>query len=158
TGRRAVPPSDRKETAGDLSISRLLAGHGHVQGQDRVRSSRSHRQLSLDGVEEVSIKAGDLVEVLPREELLATLTREGTLDKMPFQPEMLKYCGNRFRVSKVAHKTCDTAYRTGARSLNDTYHLEDLRCDGSAHGGCQATCLFFWRGAWLRKVEEGKPS
>jgi hypothetical protein len=104
------------------------------------------------------MKAGDLVEVLPREELLATLTREGTLDRMPFQPEMLQYCGKRFRVSKVAHKTCDTAHRTGARSLKDTYHLEDLRCDGSAHGGCQATCLFFWKGAWLRKVEEGKPT
>jgi hypothetical protein len=109
----------------------------------------------VDGLEEaVSFKVGDLVEVLPREEILATLARDGTLDRMPFMPEMLRYCGQRLRISKVAHKTCDTAHRTGARRLDDCYHLEDLRCDGSAHGGCQATCLFFWKGAWLRKVDE----
>jgi hypothetical protein len=37
--------------------------------------------------------------------------------------------------------------------MEDTVHLEDLRCDGSAHGGCQAGCLLFWREAWLSRVE-----
>ena len=30
-------------------------------------------------------------------------------------------------------------------------HLE-TRCDGSAHGGCQASCLLFWKDAWLKPV------
>jgi len=33
-------------------------------------------------------------------------------------------------------------------------HLDDLRCDGSAHGDCQASCLLFWHTAWLTPVTE----
>jgi hypothetical protein len=36
--------------------------------------------------------------------------------------------------------------------------LEDLRCDGSAHGGCQANCHLRWREVWLRRVEPGASS
>lgn len=97
--------------------------------------------MSVDRVEaEVTMfKAGDVVEVRSREEILATLDAAGCLERMPFMPEMLRYCGKQFRVSAVAHKTCDTAYKTWGRSLNAAVHLEELRCDGSSHGGCQAT-------------------
>jgi hypothetical protein len=30
--------------------------------------------------------------------------------------------------------------------------LEDLRCDGGAHGGCQARCRLFWKVQWLKRV------
>jgi hypothetical protein len=69
-------------------------------------------------------------------------------------PEMLQYCGKRFRVFKSAHKTCDTINKTGARRMEQAVHLESLRCDGSAHGGCQAGCLLFWKEAWLRTIDE----
>jgi len=98
-------------------------------------------------------RAGELVEVRSREEVLGSLDSSGALDGLPFMPEMLAYCGRRFRISKVAHKTCDTVTQTGGRSLVETYHLEGLRCDGSSHGGCQADCLLFWKGAWLRRPE-----
>jgi hypothetical protein len=32
-------------------------------------------------------------------------------------------------------------------------HLE-TRCDGSAHGGCQAGCLLYWREEWLRRIPD----
>lgn len=97
------------------------------------------------------LRAGDLVEVLSREEILATLDGNGKLEQLPFMPEMLAYCGKQFRVSAVAHKTCDPAHKTGGRRLEHAVHLEGLRCDGSAHGGCQASCLLFWKTAWLRR-------
>ena len=28
-----------------------------------------------------------------------------------------------------------------------------MRCDGQAHGGCQAACLVYWKEAWLQRVE-----
>lgn len=96
--------------------------------------------------------AGDWVEVRSKEEILATLDARGRLDGMPFMPEMLRFCGQQFQVFKRAHKTCDTisgAYTS--RSVPESLHL-DLRCDGSAHGGCQAGCLLFWKGAWLKPV------
>lgn len=99
------------------------------------------------------LRVGDYVEVRSPEEILATLDEQGRLERLPFMPEMLKYCGRRFRVSKVAHKTCDTATLLMGRRMRGAVFLEDLRCDGSAHGGCQARCLFFWKTRWLKPIE-----
>lgn len=100
-------------------------------------------------------RTGQLVQVRSKEEILATLDENGCLDDMPFMPEMLNYCGQTVRVSAVAHKTCETARRTyKARRLDRTVHLEGLRCDGSAHGGCQAACNIFWKDAWLKPASE----
>jgi hypothetical protein len=99
-----------------------------------------------------NLKAGDLVEVRSKEEILATLDRDGALAGTPFMPEMLQYCGRQVAVSAVAHKTCDTAHRTGGRKLNRMVHLQGARCDGSAHGGCEADCNLFWREEWLKPV------
>lgn len=93
---------------------------------------------------------GDWVEVRSPGEILATLDGEGDTARMPFMPEMLRFAGQRFQVSASAHKTCDTARRTGGRKVRDAVHLADLRCDGSAHGGCQAECLLFWKSRWLK--------
>jgi hypothetical protein len=71
---------------------------------------------------------------------------------MPFMPEMLQFCGGRFTVAAVSHKTCDTATRTGGRKLDRTVHLQGTRCDGHAHGGCEADCNLFWREEWLKRV------
>jgi len=95
------------------------------------------------------------VEVLSEEEILRTLDAKGRLDALPFMPEMLQYCGKRFRVYKRADKTCDTIDNAGSRRMRGAVHLEDLRCDGAAHGGCQARCLIFWKEAWLRRVQTG---
>ena len=32
--------------------------------------------------------------------------------------------------------------------------LDDLRCSGGAHAGCQASCRLFWKEAWLRPASE----
>ncbi len=99
-------------------------------------------------------RTGEIVEVRSKEEILATLSADGKIDGMPFMPEMLQFCGQRFPVGSVAHKTCETAKRTyKGRRLDATVHLGDLRCDGSAHGGCQAACRLFWRDEWLRPVD-----
>lgn len=91
---------------------------------------------------------GDLVVVRPVDEILATLDEKGTLGKLPFMPEMRDFCGRQFRVSRRAFKTCvDDAEM---RRLDDTVFLEDVRCDGEAHGGCDKACLIFWKEAWLR--------
>jgi hypothetical protein len=74
------------------------------------------------------------------------------LDSLPFMPEMLQYCGQRFTVYKRAHKTCDTIDSYTGRRMVDTVHLEGLRCDGAAHDGCQAGCLLFWKEAWLKRA------
>jgi hypothetical protein len=98
-------------------------------------------------------KTGKWVEVRPLDQIMSTLDANAALERLPFMPEMARFAGRRFRISAVAHKTCDTINGTGGRSLRAAVHLEDLRCDGSAHGGCQAECLLFWKTAWLREVD-----
>ena len=105
--------------------------------------------------ERLYLRSGDWVEVKSEAEILATLDQDGKLESLPFMPEMLKYCGARFRVSNRADRTCDTI-QMGRRQMQDAVHLADLRCDGDAHGGCQANCLLFWKEAWLRRADDGQ--
>jgi hypothetical protein len=111
------------------------------------RPDRSH-QLNL--------RVGDVVEVRSAEEILATLDENGALEALPFMPEMLVYCGKQFPVYRTMHKVCDTIIRDGIREMPNTVLLEGLRCDGEAHGGCQAECMLFWKEAWLKRVSAGK--
>ena len=100
-----------------------------------------------------ALRAGDVIEVRTEEEILRTLDADGKLDGLPFMPEMLSFCGQRYRVRARAHKACDTIDWQQFRRMESAVHLEELRCDGSAHGGCQAGCLLFWKEAWLRPVD-----
>lgn len=103
------------------------------------------------------LRPGDWVQVRSEREILATLEADATVDGLPFMPEMLRFCGQRFQVYKRADKTCDTVDNTGALRLRNTVHLKGLRCDGSAHGGCEAGCLMFWRERWLKRVQVSQP-
>jgi hypothetical protein len=99
------------------------------------------------------LKAGELVEVKSKEEILATLDENGRLDGLPFMPQMFDYCGKRFKVYARAHKTCDFIYTVRSRWLPDGIHL-DTRCDGAAYGGCQHACLMWWKEQWLKRVDD----
>jgi hypothetical protein len=101
-------------------------------------------------------RAGDWVEVRSKEEILATLDKNGQLEGLPFMPQMVQYCGKRLRVFKRAHKTCDTVNDYKGRKMNAAVHLDGIRCDGQAYGGCEAACLIYWKEAWLKKVS-GQP-
>src|SRR6266404_8429788 len=94
-------------------------------------------------VRALNLRAGELVQVRSEPEILSTLDANGRLDALPFMPEMLQYCGQRFRVYKRADKTCDNIKDWNLRRVRNTVHLTGVRCDGSAHGGCDAGCLIF---------------
>lgn len=92
---------------------------------------------------------GKLMRVKPLAEIVATLDAHGARDALPFMPEMAAFCGRSFAVVKSAHKTCDPTGESNLRRINvAAVHLE-TRCDGAAHGACQARCLFFWHPDWL---------
>jgi hypothetical protein len=102
----------------------------------------------------LNLRPGEWVQVRSVDEILGTLDAEGKLDGLPFMPEMRRFCGQQFVVFKRADKTCDTVGWTGFRRMRNTVHLTNLRCDGAAHGGCQAGCLIFWKEAWLKRTPE----
>lgn len=102
------------------------------------------------------LRAGEWIEVRSRSEILSTLDSTARLEELPFMPQMLEYCGQRFQVQKRAHKVCDTVNGTGARSLSNAVILEGLRCDGVAYGGCEMRCTIIWKEAWLKRVTDGQ--
>jgi hypothetical protein len=110
--------------------------------------------VAADAAGVLNLRAGELVEVRSEQEILRTLDSNGMLESLPFMPEMLKFCGKQSRVYKRADKVCDTIEWKHLRRMENAVHLEDLRCNGAAHGGCQAGCLIHWKEAWLKRVAE----
>jgi len=110
------------------------------------RTTRQQKEFNM------TMRAGDWVEVRSKEEILATLDKGGRLEGLPFMPQMFDSCGQKFQIYKRAHKTCDTVSGDYVgRRLPDSVHLNH-RCNGAAYGGCQAGCLIFWKEAWLKPV------
>src|SRR4029450_7928216 len=89
----------------------------------------------------LGLRIGEVVEVRSHAEILATLDERGELDSLPFMPEMLQFCGQRYTVAKRASKLCDTITWSGMRRMEDAVHLTGVRSEGSGHGG--------WQGRWL---------
>jgi hypothetical protein len=113
------------------------------------------RSFFGDYMIQARLRCGDLIEVKTPDEILQTLDADGALGHLPFMPEMLEFCGQRYRVSRRAYVVCiyapDNPLGFGD---DDVVTLDGVRCSGGAHDGCQKSCVIFWREAWLRKVEE----
>ncbi len=111
-----------------------------------------------------SIKAGDTVEVRKPPEIIGTLDADGSLDDLPFMPEMLEYCGKTFRVTGMASRTCvafmnaELTLRMAEFRNDDVFFLDGPRCTGFDHDGCDRSCRIFWKAAWLRKVDSRSAS
>jgi hypothetical protein len=93
-------------------------------------------------------RRGRWVQIRSEAEIRATLDADGTLDGLPFMPEQVKFCGRKFRIYRRADRVFLDHHYYVVR-LKSTVLLDDLRCDGTAHGGCQMKCLMFWKEAWL---------
>ncbi len=102
-----------------------------------------------------SLRAGERVALRPPQEIIATLDANATFEGVPFMPEMLQYYGRAFTVAARVEKICDTICPVGSRRMGNAVFLEDLRCDGAAHGGCQAECRIYFKEAWLARVPPG---
>jgi hypothetical protein len=101
------------------------------------------------------LRPGEMVEVRSLPEILATLDERGSLDGLPFMPEMAAFCGHRFPVHRRLEKVWEYAHGTGMRRVHNTVLLQALRCNGQSHGGCQAACQLIWKEAWLKRPGTG---
>jgi len=113
---------------------------------------------------ETKIKSGDIVEILKPNEILKTLDSNGALNNLPFMPEMVRFCGKKYRVSNNLEKICvacklhDHVISNKIKELipNDVLFLEGIRCDGELHDSCQVGCMIIWKEAWLKKTSDKK--
>lgn len=100
------------------------------------------------------LKQKDLVRVKSLKQIINTLDVDGCLDGLPFMPEMVEYCGKTYRISFKVEKTCvdNPVMYMGEFKNNDVYFLEDLRCSGANHNGCNRACRIFWKESWLEPI------
>lgn len=125
----------------------------------KIRSfSRLNRHLVLHGnlrrtpTASLWLKPGELVEIKRKEDILATLDLRGRNRGLPFTLEMLEYCGGKYRVLKRVEKMINET--TGQmRQILNTVILEEVTCDGKAHGDCERTCPCLWREIWLNRTD-----
>ena len=100
----------------------------------------------------LALLPGDLIEVKSYDEILSTLDRNGRYRGLLFLPEMMPYCGRRFRV----HKRLERIYLEHSgqiRAIKNTVLLENVFCSG-VRTGCDKSCFLYWREIWLRRTDE----
>jgi hypothetical protein len=100
----------------------------------------------------LNLKPGDWVEVRSAREIFATLDAKGKLRGLAFTPEMMKFCGMKFKVYKKLEKIVLEATGEMRKIKTPTVLLEGVFCDGKAHGNCDRSCFCFWREEWLRRA------
>ena len=99
----------------------------------------------------LNLSAGEVVEVLSKEEISASLDESCRLEHLPFTPEMWRFCGKRFRILSRPERIFVEGI--GTRKISHTVILEKVACDGSHHRGCARTCQLLWKEAWLKRVD-----
>lgn len=113
---------------------------------------------ALNGEETLGLRAGEWVRVKPASEILGTLDPRGRNKGLAFLPDQLRFCGQRLRVFKRVEKIFLEESRQ-LRKTRNTVLLEGALCDGAGMG-CDRSCFYYWREAWLERVDgqpEGEP-
>jgi hypothetical protein len=127
---------------------------GFVQKQVRRLVSSSNKPQTANSVLDVplALQAGELVEVKSAAEIAATLDASNSLKGLTFLPAMTQFCGQRYTVQKRMERMFLEESGT-LRKLKNTVLLKDVACDGLLMR-CDRYCLFYWREAWLKRVEQ----
>jgi hypothetical protein len=101
------------------------------------------------------LKQGDWVRIKSKEEILKTVDENNKLEGCVVMPEMWQYCGTETRVVKrVEYFLDEVNYKM--RKMRSTILLEGLHCSGKMPGYkavCDRNCFFFWKEAWVDKIE-----
>jgi len=103
--------------------------------------------------EVLNLQPGEWVEVKPEDEILKTLDENGRNLGLSFDAEMRKYCGGRLRVFRRVERICMESSPGEVRRLKNTVILEGVICEGTSIG-CDRACFYFWREAWLQRVQK----
>ncbi len=162
---------------GSKTCEAVQSGAGHVHNGPRHSETETniieriieriieHVPASLVRNSQTGIQAGDIVTVLPYEEIRQTLDQHNCCDGLLFMPNMRQYCDRQLEVLKPVKWVYDEKYRE-MLSCEDIVVLSGATCDGKGmlQGmDCDRRCTLFWKTAWLRKASSpermaGQPS
>ena len=147
--------SSRHKSPGNLARMFL-----HLIKQNITWLARGRTRLSLEPgpahkarTPGLNLRPGEMVEVLSKEEILATLDANEKNRGLKFFGVMLKYCGGRYRVLSRVDRLVDEITGRTVTGIPDTVMLEGALCDGVSYRGCPRACYWLWREAWLKRID-----
>lgn len=95
---------------------------------------------------------GDMVRVRSKAETLPTLDGWKRYEGCRFMDEMWQFCGGTYKVLKKVNQILDER-EVKVKKLKNVYILDGLICEGSwPFNNCDRSCFYFWKAAWLEKV------
>ena len=148
------PPAFVSETA-RVATRAIVNTTLRLLRTDRSRFAAAPRSTAPAAKPKLDLAVGELVEVRPAEEILATLNDSGRNRGLSFEPEMLRHCGNTYRVAARISRIIDEKSGRMITLANDCIALEGVVCHGFDNRKrlfCPRSPYFYWREAWLRRV------
>lgn len=106
--------------------------------------------------ESLDLQPGEWVVVRTPQEIARTITPDGFNRGMRYDPEMLKYCDERYRVqarvSKLIHEKTGkmTTMKTPCIRLENVYCRAELT---EKRLGCPRASSTYWREIWLKRAD-----
>jgi hypothetical protein len=109
---------------------------------------------------DLDLQPGEVVEVKPLREIIQTLNERNRNRGLSFDKEMVRYCGQKFRVSarmeRIINETTGKMIQLPAPSvtLEGTYCTS---CYSERRLLCPRRILPYWREVWLQRAAEAQP-
>jgi hypothetical protein len=105
---------------------------------------------------DLNLQPGEWVQVKSREEIAATITADGFNRGMRYDPEMLRYSDQRYRVQLRVDKLINEKNGKMVPMKTACIQLENVYCRAECTPqrlGCPRASNTYWREIWLKRVE-----
>jgi hypothetical protein len=135
--------------------SLIISGFNKLQEiRDGVRYPRIEGSLDdATPTVQLNLQPREVVQVRPKEEILATLDRNNRNRGLLFDSEMVRYCGGTFRVLKRVNQIVDERTGKVMKMKSPCIILEGVACVSEYHRLCPRAIYHYWREAWLQRLE-----
>ena len=133
-------------------LTRLFNGFQSLRGGSRY-PPMSRGTLKKTPVVRYGLAPGDTVRVLGPERIAATLDEKNRNRGMSFDDDMIKHCGQRYRVAKRIDRIMEKSGRI-LEMKTPCIVLEGLDSSGEYLRFCTQHEVLFWREAWLEAAAQ----
>jgi hypothetical protein len=153
----------RAYSSGNVSAGRFVRVMAHAVVMESAKRLRLVSEPPLRGATPKSgrtptldLEPGEWVRIKTAEEIRATLNDKGKNRGLWFDREMMRLCGQVFRVSHRVDRLIDERTGEMIELSSDCVALEGATCSGEHSLGrwfCPRAIYPYWREGWLERVE-----
>jgi len=129
-----------------------------IKGKDKTVMKEDHNSVRADqqlkNNQNHKLKEGDMVLILPFEEIKKTFDKHYETKGLVFMTAMKQYCGTTRKVIKKVNYIFDE-HEWKMRKIKNVVLLDGVICKGEdmySKEGCDRFCFYFWKETWLKKI------